>query len=257
MRATLWLSILSGVYRFHLLFFFSSASQACAAHDCLFSKPKHKFSADLSPLAEGDSSVHSSHSFMYSKTFPPHLSSLSLLNKHASGHWSALVRPTRWHLCKTNEFIPLQSPRVSQRVRFSIPCGLVFSRVKKRKNEKMQVLFPSSALMLFLTLLCHAFSLDYDNTSPVQLNYSSFLQVNKPICKNTLVPVHQSTCSSITEAKALPVLLLIQPGFHAMGMFTPIWAISFTVKSGMKIFLSIDELSRACNFKTRTFVPNC
>lgn len=131
-------------------FFFSSASQACAAHDCLFSKPKHKFSADLSPLAEGDSSVHSSHSFMYSKTFPPHLSSLSLLNKHASGHWGALVRPTRWHLCKPNEFIPLQSPCVSQRVGFSIPCGLVFSRVEKRKNEKMQVLFPSSALMLFL-----------------------------------------------------------------------------------------------------------
>lgn len=169
----------------------------------------------------GDSSVPSSHSFVYSKTLPHHLSSLSLLNKHASGHWSALVRPTKLHLCKTNELIPLQLPCVSQTGGFSIACGLVSSRVEKRKNEKMQVPFPFGALLLSFTLLCHAFSLDYDNTTLIYLRYSSSLQVNKPVCKNTLAPVHQNTCSSITEAKALPVLLLIQPGFHPMGMFTP------------------------------------
>lgn len=97
-----------------------------------------------------ESFVHSSHSLVYSKTLPPHLSSLSLLKKHASVHWSALVRPTKLHLCKLNEVIPLQLPCVSQSVGSSFPCGLVFSRVEKRKHEKMRVLFSCGALKPFL-----------------------------------------------------------------------------------------------------------
>lgn len=143
----------------------------------------------------GESSVHSTHSPVYSKTLPPHLSSLSLLKKHASVHWSALVRPTKLHLCKLNEVIStLQLPCVSQIVGSSFPCGLVFSRVEKAWKDASSIFLwcPKP----FFTLLYLAFSLDYDNTTPIYLNYSSSLKVNKTVCKNTLAPFCQSTYSS-------------------------------------------------------------
>lgn len=137
----------------------------------------------------GDSSVHSNHSFPYSKTLPPHFPIPCFLKKRASVHWSAPVGTTTPHLCKLNEVIVLQLICVSQGVGVCIPHGLAFSR------EAWELPCPVVP-QCFFTPLYLAFSLDYDNTSPIYLTYSSPHQVSKLVCKNTLASFCQSTHSS-------------------------------------------------------------
>lgn len=128
-------NILSGVYRLHLpLLFFLLQDKSVLPMTVSSLNQNINSQQTCHHFLSGDSSVHSSHSFLYSKTFPPHLSSLSLVNKHASGHWSALVRPTKLHLCKPNELLPLQLPCVSKRVGFSIPCLFSQGRRRERMN---------------------------------------------------------------------------------------------------------------------------